>query len=463
MRRRELFARGLGRQASGVADVPGVAPPGGLSEAEARELSSRILGMMGADEARVNLSSGWEGNSRYAVNRITTAGESSNVSATITARFGRRSASVSTNRFDEESLRTAVSSAERLARLAPEDPESMPELEPVSYPAGTGWAESTAGLDAASRAAVAADAIERGRGEGVEVAGFLEVGAGSSAVANSRGLFGYDRSTSVDYSVTARTADGQGSGWAGTAHRDWRELDSEAMHARAIEKARLSREARPLAAGVYPAILEPAAVLDLVSVLPSALDARRAHEGRSPFSRPGDATAVGEQLLDPRITLRSDPAGLGSSPFGSDGLPSAPRTWIRNGRLRRLSYTRFWAQQEGVEPTGHAGSIRMEGEPRSLEQLIAETERAVLVTRFWYVRSLDPRTLLYTGLTRDGTFWVEDGRIRYPVNNFRWNDSPLLAFRQVDALTRPVRVATGYEVPAMRVPEFNFASVSEAV
>lgn len=434
-----------------------------LTEAESRELSRRILSLIEADEARVNLSSGWDGNTRYAVNRITTAGDAVGVTASILVRFGRRSATVSTNRFDDESLRGAIERAVTLARLAPEDPEAMPELEPTTFAAGAGWSDTTAALAAEPRARVAADAIRRADAGGHEVAGFLEVAAGASSVANSRGLFAYHRSTSVDYSVTARTADGAGSGWAGLAHRDWSSLDTGELHERALTKAIASRSARPLAPGVYPAILEPAAVLDLVSLLPFSLDARRAQEGRSPFSRPEGASAIGEQILDPKITLRSDPIGMGAAPFSGEGLPSVPRTWIQNGVLKRLSYSRFWAQQEGVEPTGSTGSIRMEGEPRSLEELIANTERAVLVTRFWYVRSLDPRTLLHTGLTRDGTFWVEDGRIQYPVNNFRWNDSPLLAFRRVEALTRPVRVATGYELPAMRVPEFNFASVSEAV
>ena len=434
-----------------------------LTEAAARELSQRILAMIDADDARVNLSSGWSGDTRYAVNRITTAGESANVSATILVRFGRRSASVSTNRFDDDSLRAAVDSAVQLARLSPEDPESMPELPATGFTAGAGFAAATAALDAETRARVAADAIDRASGDGLEVAGFMEVAAGASSVANSRGLFGYHRSTSVDYSLTARTADGRGSGWAGGGHRDWSALDASRIHARAIAKAVASRDARPLPAGIYPAILEPAAVLDLVSLLPSALDARRAHEGRSPFSRPAPASAIGEEILDPKVTLRSDPIGMGSAPFSSEGLPSQPVTWIQNGRLRRLSYTRWWAQQQEQSPTGFPGAVRMEGEPRTLEELIAETERAILVTRFWYVRSVDPRTLLHTGLTRDGTFWVEDGRIRYPVNNFRWNDSPLLAFRRIDAMTRPERVSTGYELPAVRVPEFNFASVSEAV
>lgn len=443
-------------------------PPRTLTEAEARTLSARILGMIEADEARVNLSSGWDGNTRFAGNRITTAGESAGVSASILVRFGLRSASVATNRFDDESLRAAVDSAVRLARLAPEDPEAMPELPAAEFAVGQGYAEATAALDAEARAAVAGDAIARARAESLEVAGFLQVSAGASSVANSRGLFGYDRSTSLDYTVTARTADGLGSGWAGTAHDDWAAVDAERINERAVAKAMASRQARPLPAGVYPAILEPAAVLDFVGLLSGALDARRAHEGRSPFSRPAGASAIGEQLLDPKITLRSDPIGLGASPFTSEGLPSRALTWIQNGRLRRFSYSRWWAHQQQEEPTGFPGSIRMEGEPRTLEQLIAETERAVLVTRFWYVRSVDPRTLLYTGLTRDGTFWVEDGRIQYPVNNFRWNESPLRAFRNVDALTWPERPTsaergTRYEVPALRIPEFNFASVSEAV
>ena len=458
MDRRSLLATLSPLRASGTA-LPGRT----LTEAESRDLSARILAMVDADEARVNLASGWDGNTRYAVNRITTAGEAVGTRASILVRFGRRSATVTTNRFDDASLREAVDTAQRLARLAPEDPEAMPELEPAHFASGAGYAEATASLDAETRARVAGDAIRRAASDNLEVAGFMEVNDGASSVANSRGLFGYHRSTSVDYSVTARTADGRGSGWAGAAHRDWGALDAGRLHARAIDKAVASREARPLPAGVYPAILEPAAVLDLVSLLAFALDARRAHEGRSPFSRPEEATALGEEILDPKITLRSDPIGMGAAPFTGEGLPSMPRTWIQNGRLRRLAYSRFWAQRREEEPTGFAGSIRMEGEPRSLEQLIAETERAVLVTRLWYVRSLDPRTLLHTGLTRDGTFWVEDGRIQYPVNNFRWNDSPLLAFRTVDALSRPERVSTGYELPAVRVPEFNFASVSEAV
>jgi len=465
MQRRELIGASLARVrgASAAPARPLSDPRRGLSEDEARALTERILGMTTADEARVNLGSGWRGNTRYAVNRITTAGEATDAQAAITVRFGRREATVSTNRFDDASLREAVHSAERLARLAPEDPEMMPELSPANYRGIEGYAEATASLDASTRAEVAADAIARARSEGMEVAGFLEVDAGASAVANSNGLFGYHPSTGVDYTLTVRTADGRGSGWAQGGHRDWSSLNPGVIHSRAFEKAMRSREPRPLEPGVYPAILEPAATDDLIGLLASALDARRADEGRSAFSRPGEATAIGERILDERISLRSDPVGLGSSPFMNDGLPVTPVTWIDDGRLERLSYSRYWADRRGAEPTGFPGSLRMSGGDQTLEQIIAETERAVLVTRFWYIRSVDPRTILYTGLTRDGTFWVEDGRIQYPVNNFRWNDSPLTALAQVEALSRPVRVSAAREVPAVRVPAFHFSSVSEAV
>lgn len=438
-------------------------PRRGLSEEEARSLTERILALTSADEARVNLSSGWQGNTRYAVNRITTAGETTNVQAAITARFGRREATVSTNRFDDASLEAAVRKAERLARLAPEDPEMMPELAPQSYRGTAGYAESTAALEPDQRSRVAAQAIAGARERELVAAGFMEVDAGAGAVANSRGLFGYHPSTAVDYTLTVRTADGRGSGWAMGGHRDWDRLDTAAIHERAMWKAVQSQDPRPLEPGRYPTILEPAAVDDLIGLLAGALDARRADEGRSAFSRPDEATALGEQILDPAITLRSDPVGLGSSPFMNDGLPVTPVTWIQNGRLRQLAYSRYWADRRGAEPTGYPGSLRMEGGTQSLEELIANTERAVLVTRMWYIRSVDPRTILYTGLTRDGTFWVEDGEIRHPVNNFRWNDSPLTALRQVTALSRPVRVAAAREVPAVLIPAFNFSSVSEAV
>lgn len=459
MKRRELFQTLTpGRHG------PPTASPKGLSREEAEALSAHILEMSAADETLVSIGSGWRGNTRFAVNRITTAGTLDNVSATVTARFGRQSASATTNRLDDASLAEAVAGAAELARLAPEDPELMPLLGPQEYMPSEGYYDSTADLDAALRGEVAASAIRLAQDTGgLKAAGFLQCSAGSSALANSSGLFAYEPATSLDYSLTVRTDDGTGSGWAARGARDWSTVDYEALNRTAVDKSTMSRDPRPLDPGTYTVVLEPAAVADLIGLLAGSLDARRADEGRSAFSAQGGGTRVGEQIIDPRITLRSDPQGLGSAPWAGDGMPLEPITWVESGVLKNLYYTRFWAEKQGAQPTGFPGSLRMSGEENSLEDLIRGTRRGVLVTRLWYIRSIDPRTILYTGLTRDGNFLIEDGRIAHPVNNFRWNDSPLFALSKLEAMSRPVRVRADREVPAVRVSEFTFSSVSEAV
>ncbi len=436
----------------------------GLDEAEARALTGRILAMSQAEGMQVRLGASWRGDTRYAVNRVTTAGDVEDLLATITARFGKREASITTNRFDEASLTEAVRNAEGLARLAPEDPEAMPLLGLQDYLKVDGYAPATANLDAAERARVAEAAIGRVLEAGdLQAAGFLECTAGAQAIANSAGLFAYHPGTSVDYSLTVRTADGAGSGWAGVGHRDWSAVDSEELHRRAVEKARRSRNPRSLEPGKYRVVLEPAAVSDLVRLLGFSLNARSADEGRSAFASPGGGTKLGQKIVHERVTLRSDPVALGAAPFAGDGQTLEPITWIENGVLKNLFYNRFWAEKQGKKPTGFPNTLVMRGGEGSVEDLIRDTERGVLVTRLWYIRQVDPRTILYTGLTRDGTFLIENGAIAGPVNNFRWNDSPLSVLSKLEAMSRPVRVETNREVPAIRVTEFNFTSVSEAV
>jgi len=435
-----------------------------LSEAAARELADRVLAMSPADETEVSVSSGWTGNTRSAVNRITTAGEVENTSVSVTARFGRREASTSTNRLDEEGLRTAAEAAADLARLAPENPELMPLLGSQDYAESDGFHEATANLGPAERGRIAADAIAAATDGGdLAAAGFLTASASAGAIANSAGMFGYHRSTSVDYELTVRTADGTGSGWAGVAHRDLAELDIPSMHASAVSRALDSRNPTDLEPGEYPVVFTAHAVSDIVGLLSGSLDARSADEGRSAFSAEGEGTKVGEKLLDVKFQLASDPIGLGSSPWQGDGMPLGREVWFRDGELEQLSYDRYWADRQGVRPTGGAGSLRMGGGDASLEELVRGLDRGLFVTRLWYIRSIDPRTILYTGLTRDGVFWVENGEIVRPVNNFRWNDSPLTAFAAIEELGRPVRVSSSREVPPARLSSFHFSTVSEAV
>jgi predicted Zn-dependent protease len=443
-----------------------------LSREQAQAIASRVLKFSTADQTRVTVVSGWSGNTRFADANITTSGGADNTSVTVTATIGRRRASATTNVLDDDSLRRVVDLAARLARLAPEDPELMPELGPQSYAAVDAYVERTAGLDpevraaAVQRAVAAAASGGKAAGE-IFSAGFLEANVRSLAVATSAGLFAYHRTTDASFSMTARTPDGTGSGWASAGARDSGRVDTAAIGRIAAQKAVASRNPVSIEPGLYTAVLEPQAVGDLIPLLANALNARAADEGRSPFSRPGGGTRLGEKVVDERVTLYSDPAdpALLGQPFDNEGLPIGRTVWIKKGVLRNLVYTRFWAQKQGKQPTGapQAGGLALTGGTRSTEELIAGCERGILVTHFFYVRSLEPRTVLFTGLTRDGTFLIEKGKITRALKNFRWNESPLLMLNRLEEIGRPEPTAAGRLLPALRISRFDFSSLSEAI
>jgi predicted Zn-dependent protease len=443
-----------------------------LTREEAQALTRRVLSFSTADQTRVTVASERSGNTRFADGSITTSGGTTDTAVTVTVTFGRRRASSSTNVLDDASLKRTVDLASRLARLAPEDPELMPELGPQTYQAVEAFVEATADLDAEARAdaigrAVAA-ASSAGKDAGaIFTAGYLEANVRAIAVATSNGLFAYHRSTDADFSVTARTPDRSGSGWAHGGARDWTAVDPVAIGRVAAQKAVASRNPQEISPGLYTAVLEPQAVTDLIPLLGGALNARNADEGRSAFSTPGGGTRIGEKVADERVTLYSDPAdtNLRGQPFDGEGLPIRRMVWIEKGILRNLAYTRFWAEKQGKEPTGPplAGGLALVGGSKSTEELIAGCARGILVTHFFYIRSLDPRTVLQTGLTRDGAFLIEAGRITKSLKNFRWNESPLLMLNRLEDIGRPEPTAAGRLMPALRVRDFNFTSLSDAV
>lgn len=445
-----------------------------LSRDEAEALARRVLAMSSADEARVNIESGSIGNTRFARNQISTAGDVTNASLSVTSAFGKRVASAETNRFDDESLRQVVQTAERLARLVPEDPEYLGELGPQEYPAYDGFAESTANLGPEERNRAAMAVAEPAARAGLVSTGFINHYAGSQAVATSRGLFAYAQGTGANYTTTVRTPDGTGSGWAGTGNNDWTQIDPAELAERAIRKAETSRNPRAVEPGRWTVILEPTAVANMVTLMMWSMGARQADEGRSFFSKQGGGNRIGEQIVDPRVTIFSDPShpALATTPFSGEGLPNQRMVWIEDGVVRNLAYDRFWAQEQGREPTGFsAGSYYMTGGNSSVEEMIRSTERGLLVTRFWYIRSVDPRTILYTGLTRDGTFLIENGQITGAVKNMRWNESPIFMLNNVEAMSEPVRVGSSESgdagpaivVPAVKARDFTFTSISDAV
>jgi predicted Zn-dependent protease len=445
-----------------------------LTEAEARELAQRALARSRADEARVNITSGLERNTRFARNQITTSGDAQNASISVSSAFGRRIGSATTNRFDDESLRRVVEMSERLAGLAPEDPEYLGELGEQVYPeVRHPWFEATANLDSEARAAAVLEVTRAAQPRGLVSTGFLPVRAGSQAVATSRGLFAYNRATGASFTTTVRTPDGTGSGWAGISHHDWADVDVRALAERAVQKAEMSRNPQPIEPGRMTVILEPQAVGSLVGFMFWQMTARAADEGRSFFTRPGGGNRIGERIIDERVTLYTDPTNpmLFTAPFNEEGLPNRQMVWFDRGALQNLVFDRYWGNRHDVAPTGFPAGFMMEGGDATIEDMIASTERGLLVTRFWYMRPVDQRTILYTGLTRDGTFLIENGRVTRPVQNLRWNESPVNLLNNLEMIGRPERVIASEAgsvgpaviVPPLKVRNFNFTSVSDAI
>jgi predicted Zn-dependent protease len=442
-----------------------------LNQDEAKRICDRVIGFSKADECRVTISGQRTGNIRYAQNSVSTCGLVENAELTVSVAFGKRQGTASINEFDDKSLEKAVRRAEDVARLAPENPEFMPAIGKQQYRASNTFARETAAIDPEYRAEVAAHSILAGRKHKLLTAGFFVDSTGFQTIANSNGVFAHQEFTGLDFTCTARTEDGRGSGWVTRSANDARRFDPREASAVAIEKALRSVDARALEPGRYTVILEPAATSELIGRMFGAFDARRADEGRSFLSKKGGGNRLGEKLFDEQINVWADPWDQNVPVVPWDAQTMLPRERtdvIKNGRIVSLGYSRFWAHKQNAKPTAAHGNMIMAGGSRSLEELIASTKKGILVTRTWYIRLVDPQSLLLTGLTRDGTFYVENGKIKYPVKNFRFNDSPVSMLNNVDELGKP-QVIAGDEVnfqmviPPMRIRDFNFTSLSDAV
>ena len=455
-----------------------------MTEKQAKELLARVLELSEADECECNLAGSNQGNIRYARNTVTTSGEVSDVTLLVQSSFGKRTGSATINEFDDASLESVVRRSEELARLGPENPEWMPVLGPQEYKATPTWSEATANITPEQRARGADASIAPSKKADLVAAGFIDDSESFIAIMNNKGLFAYNLSTECNFTATIRTPDGTGSGWVSRDYNDVSKLDTGSASQVAISKSRGSRDAKAMEPGRYTVILEPAASVTLLGNMFGNMSQRAADEGRSFLSRktedgkepPEDKphNRAGEKLFDERVTIYSDPAHpeVPTPGFAADGHAVGRTVWIENGVVKVLPNSRYWAEKTGVpyRPTaftgggifGGAAQFIMEGGNRSLEDMIADTRRGVLVTRTWYIRSVDPQTLLYTGLTRDGTFYIEDGEIKHPIKNFRFNESPIVMLNNIEELGKPVRI-DGRMVPPMKIRDFTFSSLSDAV
>ncbi|MBB5396626.1 TldD/PmbA family protein [Mucilaginibacter sp. AK015] len=436
---------------------------------QAQALLKKVLSYSKAEECEVNLGGSEGGNVRYALNAVSTAGDISTVGLSVTSVYGKKAGSATIDQFDDASLERVVRRSEELAQLAPENSEYMPMLGPSDFKEAITYNANTAAMTPESRAEMVGKSLEVTRQAKLFAAGFLENSTGFSAVMNSKGLFAYNKSSDVTFSVTTRNEGGTISGYAARGFTDVSKLDTASATRVACMKANASAGAKAIEPGKYTVILEPVAATYMLENM-FRFDARSAEEGRSFLSKKGGGTRLGEQLMDPKVTIYSDPFNpdLPGSTWGGDGQPREKTVWIDKGVVKNLSYSRFWAQKKGVAPLPGPSNIIMEGGDASLEDLIKSTEKGILVSRLWYIRMVDPQSLLLTGLTRDGTFYIENGKIMFPVKNFRFNESPVIMLNNLEALGKTERSISvesyrSYMIPPMKIRDFTFSSLSDAV
>ena len=445
-----------------------------FTEQETKALTSKILSMTNADDATAGVGSNKQSHLRFAGNNVLTSGMRETRNANVVVWIGGKRGSASTNDLDDASLKAMVEQAEKIARTAPPDREYVPTLGKQTYKPVNSYFEATANLSLMDRAKQIGAIISELEKNNVIGAGFHSATAQTGGNATKNGNFDYERSTGVGLSVTARTPDGQSSGYFLRSHNDISKLDTMRIAKESIRKALEGRGARAIEPGIYTVILEPQAVADLIGGFGFGFNARTADEGRSPFSAPGGKTKLGEKVFDEKVTIYSDPwhPDLPGSQSAQGGIPAQRITMINKGVLENLTYNRYWAAQKDRQPTpGPVNTIfETSGPTHTIEEMIKSTPRGILVGRFWYIRTTDPRRAASTGLTRDGVWWIENGKIAYPLKNFRFNQSTveMLAPGNVLMVGKPERVGSsegggGSLLPALKLKEFNFTSQSEAV
>lgn len=429
---------------------------------EFRFLADLVLKRSAGDHTTVRLHDQHSGTTRFANNQIVQNVDTRRGSLSVTVAFGGRQGTAGTTEFTAGAVQDTLTRAEQLAHLSPEDPEFLPPIAQPSYLDVPTTRPETAVAGPARRLEYANEAIGQCRMENLNAAGVVSTSSSTVGLAASTGLFAHEARTEARFSLTVQ--DGEATGWASAAHRSIDHLKIQDRTLAAIGKAKRGIDPRELPPGRYRVILEPAAVAGLWSWLLWMLDAKSYEKGTSPVSG-----KLGKPIVDRRLSLKNCPlhADLFGLSFTADGLPSTESTWIDRGVLKQLSYDRFTARAKRIDkiPTMEAPCLAaQDADVTYLRDLIKKTQRAILVTNFWYIRPVNPTDLTLTGMTRDGTFLVEQGEIVSAVKNLRFHESPLQAFNRLVACTEPAEAITSETskllVPAMALDEFNFSSVT---
>jgi predicted Zn-dependent protease len=441
------------------------------SASDLEHIAERILKLSEADETEVEIDSTVDALTRFANNTIHQNVSEHTLGISVRAVADGRTARATTNKTDEESLRRVVAAAMSLARNQPENPDLLPMLGPQKYQKVSHYFASTVSATPQDRARAVTRVCKMAEEGKQTAAGIFTTGFVRNLLMNSKGLSARHDHTRAEFSVTI--LEENSSGWAKSNSPDILNIDSDALFESASEKAAGSRKPRELEPGRYTAILEPAAVLDFVGFIFYDFAGTAVLDKRSCFN-----DRMGKKIFGENVTLWDDvyhPLQVGA-PWDGEGFPRQKVLLVDRGVPKNLVYGRATAKKMKAKPTGHGFTLPNEygeapmnlvfgGGDKSVDDMIRSTERGILVTRFWYIREVEPYEKVLTGMTRDGTFLVENGRVTGGIRNFRFNQGIIETLANVEMLGPAVR-ATGEEsfemvVPPMKIRDFHFSEVTK--
>lgn len=446
-----------------------------LSEEDGKRIARYLSTLFKKEHTfQVSLQSDWTCNTKWGRNKVLYSSDSNKSTIVLNNRLRGASASLSCNQLDERGLRAAVKRLERLMEFSPENPEhAVNDIWMESYAKPKLWFDSSYNVKGDTGVRVARSCSDLSVKENLFSAGFISVGASGHSIIGSNGLSIYYPYTRAQCSITVRTKDGSASGWAGVDFADWDRIDTESLINTAISKCLKSRSPSLIEPGRYTVILEPQAVCDIFApVIEYAMDRYTAEQqgNRSPFSNSNGYSKIGERVVDQRISVSADPMDpdLGFLPFRSHFTVFHPVTWIENGVLKELSYDRNYGIQQLGKQTGlpNSGAFRMSEGTATLDEMIKETTRGLLVTRFSNISIIDFSSMLLSGYTRDGLWLIENGRIARSIANFKFTESPLFALNNIENIgpsQRVFRPLAPAVTPCLKVRDFSFTSVTRAV
>lgn len=425
-----------------------------ITQEQATQFLELALKASDADDVNVSVHCGAYDSIRVADNITTQNIHKEDSGFNVSCAYGQSHASASANKLTPESIRALVQRAQEAAKLSPPDPEYVPPVTPDeagTYPEIDGWCEDTSTFEPELMAERIEGGIKLVQKRGLRLSGGWSQQSGFSAFASSSGLSGSHRSTSSEIHTTV--LGDAGSGWAQQTATSRNDIDVDATVLESLQIATEAQNPTDIEPGKYTVILRPAAVQEMLPYY-MIQDAKATDEGRT-FLR----DKLGQKVCDEKVTIRSNPTDprCPGSPYCKGGLAAEPVDWVREGVLKNLDYSRYWAKEKGKAATPGPSNLIMDGGDQSVEDLIASTERGIFVVRFWYIRIVDPMTSLLTGMTRDGLFLIEDGKITRPLKQLRFNEKVLTALSNVEALGPVERVGHSL-MPTLKIRDFTFSS-----